>query len=68
MEIVLEPMDKVLFATPEEMKKYLIEAASQIPESTNCYVKVDSLESDVNLEKDLRTIQTWIKTAREVFG
>lgn len=68
VEIVLEPMDKVLFATPEEMKKYLIEAASQIPESTNCYVKVDSLESDGNLEKDLRTIQTWIKTAREVFG
>jgi hypothetical protein len=66
VEICLDPVDKVQGAAPEGQKGYLEETAAQIPASTNCYIKVDSLEVITDLESELAAIGSWIGAARDV--
>ena len=51
------------------MKNYLLDIKSQIPDETNCYIKVDSNEDVRNdLKIEIDTVIKWIEVAREVFG
>jgi uroporphyrinogen-III decarboxylase len=68
LEIMVEPVDKVMMASPQKMEDSLREMVDQIPDGTNCFIKVDSLETDGDLAHDLDVIKTWISTARKVLG
>lgn len=69
LEIMVEPVDKVQMASRQEMKNYLLEIKSQIPDETNCYIKVDSIEDVRNdLKIEIDNVIKWIEVAREVLG
>jgi hypothetical protein len=68
LEICVEPVDKVQRATPVEQERYLQDIVAQIPDSMDCYIKVDSLEVIRDLPTELAAIQSWIDVARKVLG
>ncbi len=68
LEIMIETVDKVQMAPPAAQKQYLAEIIARIPDSVNCYLKVDSLEITRDLKTDLAAIESWIRVAREVLG
>lgn len=68
LEIMIETIDKVQLASPDMMRKYISDAAEQIPAETNCYIKVDSFECIRDVKTEIEVITKWIQTAREVLG
>jgi hypothetical protein len=68
VEICLDPVDKVLAATPQVQRQSLQEARAQIAEGARCYVKADSLEVTRDLPTELEAIDSWIAAARDVLG
>jgi hypothetical protein len=68
VEICLDPVDKVLGASPDVQRRCLQEAREQIPAGAMCYIKADSLEVTRDLPTELEAIDTWIAAARVVLG
>jgi uroporphyrinogen-III decarboxylase len=68
LEIMVEPVDKVMLASHQKMEESLQKIVDQIPGKTNCFIKVDSLETQGNLQKDIEVIKSWIAIARKALG
>ena len=68
LEIMVEPVDKVQMASPADQKRWIENIVAQIPDTADCYIKVDSLEVIRDLPTELAAIQSWINVAREVLG
>lgn len=66
LEICLDPVGKVQLASPADQKRYLEEVVAHIPDTVDCYIKVDSLETIRDLPTELAAIGSWLDAAREV--